>query len=196
MNNPSLKCYPAIILLSMSCNSNASAVDERTQYTYLKDCKEQIANDNAAFSEVRCPKVGSYDVLIKKQSPQFVAISLFVRGRSLVTNFNPLTQELPIEHGTAIEWRLEAGEPRYMIFRLAWGTSATPFTMKERLVVGLVDKDRICPLAVIRTAAVRNANQMARDLLGGELSTVRACPDNVVEYPRNSETPGPKNSFR
>lgn len=179
-----VKFLPSMLLLIVSCNSNGSAVDEKTQYTHLKDCKEQIENDNAAFSELLCPKIGSYSILIKKQSPQFVTISLNTSGRSLATNFNPVTKELPIEHGKAIEWHLENKEPKYMIFRLAWGTPAEPFVMTERLVINLVGSDRICPLATINTKAVKNANQLARDLLGNELSKIASCPKNVLEYPR------------
>ena len=76
MKNISNKIFLSILLLMVSCNSNGSAVDEKTQYTHLKDCKELIENDNTAFSELLFPKIGTYDVLIKKQSPQYITISL------------------------------------------------------------------------------------------------------------------------
>ena len=184
MKNISIKIFPLILLLIVSCNSNGSALDEKTQYTHLKDCKEQIENDNAAFSELLCPKIGSYDVFIKKQSPQFITIFLNTSDRSVATNFHPVTKELPIEHGKAIEWHLENKEPKYMIFRLAWGTASEPFAMTERLVINLVGNDKICPLATINTKAFKNANQMARDLLGSELSKINSCPKSILEYPR------------
>lgn len=170
-------------LLVVSINSNGITVKEAAQYTHLKDCKEQIENDNAAFSELLCPKIGSYSILIKKQSPQFITISLINAGRTLETNFNPVTKELPIEHGKSIEWHLENKEPKYMIFRLAWGTPSEPFVMAEHLVINLVSNDKICPLATINTRAVKKANQMARDLLASELSKVTSCPKSIPEYP-------------
>lgn len=171
-------------LLAVSIDLNGMTFEEATQYTHLKNCKEQIENDNAAFSELLCPKIGSYSILIKTQSPQFITISLNNAGRSLATNFNPVTKELPIEYGKAIEWHLENKEPKYMIFRLAWGTPSEPFVMTERLVINLVSSDKICPLATINTKAVKNANQMARDLLVSELSKVTSCPKNIPEYPQ------------
>lgn len=183
MKNKAIKRAPLILSLMVACSSTASAIDETIQYTYLKDCKEQIENDNAAFSELLCPKIGSYDVLIKKQSPQFITISLNAPGKSLATNFDPLTQDLPIEHGSAIEWRLVNKQPKYMIFRLAWGTASAPFIMTERLVINLVGNDRICPLVSIDTKAIKNANQMARDLLKAKLSTIDICPKSVLKYP-------------
>lgn len=183
MKNLSIKILPSILLLIASCNTNGSAVDEKTQYTHIKDCKEQIENDNAAFSELLCPKIGSYSIIIKKQSPQFITIFLKNADHTLATNFNPVTNELPIEHGKAIEWHLENREPKYMIFRLAWGTPSEPFVMTERLVINLITKDKICPLATINTKAIKNANQTARDLLGSELSKITSCPKNIPEYP-------------
>lgn len=184
MKNISSKILPSILLLIVSCNSNGSTVDEKTQYTHLKDCKELIENDNAAFSELLCPRIGAYDVLIKIQSPQYITISLNTSGRTVSTNFNPVTKELPIEYGKAIEWHLENKEPKYMIFRLAWGTASEPFVMTERLVINLVSTDKICPLATITTKTSKNANQMARDLLGSELSKINNCPKTVLEYSR------------
>lgn len=184
MKSYSIKLLPSILLLIVSCNSNGMAADEKPQYTHLKDCKEQIENDNAAFSELLCPKIGSYSILIKLQSPQFITISLNSTSRSLATDFNPITKELPIEHGKVIEWHLENKEPKYMIFRLAWGTASEPFVMTERLVINLVTSDRICPMATINTKAVKNANQMARDLLASELSKITSCPKSAAEYPQ------------
>ena len=183
MKNKAIKSVPLILLLIVSCNSSGSSIDEAIQYTHIKDCKERIENDNAAFSELLCPKIGSYDVLIKRQSPQFITISLNAAGKSLATNFDPLTQGLPIEHGSAIEWRLVNKQPKYMIFRLAWGTASAPFVMTERLLVNLVSNDRICPLASVDTKAIKNANQMARDLLRTDLAKIDACPKAVLKYP-------------
>ena len=178
------KTYPLILALIVSCDSTGSAPKDATQYTYLKDCTETVANDNAAFSELRCPKIGGYDVSVRKQSPQFITISLGSAGKSLETNFNPITRHLPIEYGGAIEWRLVNDRPKYMVFRLAWGTPDAPFVMTERLVINLVASDRICPLAVVSTKAVKNANQVARDLIGGDLARLDSCPSTVLAYPR------------
>ena len=165
-----------------SCYSIGGAVDEKIQYTYLKECKEKIENENAAFSELHCPKIGAYDVIIKKQSPQFFTIYLNMSSRSIATDFDSITNELPIEYGKAIEWHMEKKEPKYLIFRLAWGTIAEPHTMTERLIINLVSNDKICPLAVINSKTVKNANQKVRDLLSSELSKIHSCPKEVLYY--------------
>lgn len=180
-----MKFSVSILLLLVSCNSNGG-VEKSIQYTYIKDCKEKIENENAAFSELLCPRIGSYDVVIKSVGMEFMSIILQGNGKSLATDSDDLTKDLPITPGQmkVIEWHSENNKPKYMIFRLAWGTATKPFVMTERLVINLVSSDKICPLATINTKAVKNANQMARDLLGSELSKITTCPKSILEYPR------------
>lgn len=179
-----MKFSVSILLLLVSCNSNGG-VEKPVQYSYIKDCKEKIDNNNAAFSELLCAKIGSYDVIIKSVGIEFMSIILQGNGKSLATDSDDLTKDLPFTPGRmkVIEWHLENNEPKYMIFRLAWGTPSEPFVVTERLVINLVGSDRICPLAIINTKAAKNANQMARDLLAAELSKVTSCPKNIPEYP-------------
>ncbi len=49
----------------------------------------------------------------------------------------------------AIEWHLVNNKPKYMIFRLSWGTENEPFKMRQYLVVNLMTDNDICPLATI-----------------------------------------------
>lgn len=184
MKNIPMKFSVSILLLLISCNSNGD-IEKSIQYTHIKDCKEKTDNDNAAFSELLCRKIGSYDVAIKSVGVEFMTIILQRNGKSLATDSDDLTKDLPFTPGQmkVIEWHLENNEPKYLIFRLAWGTASEPFVMTERLVLNLVSNDRICPLATIKTRSVKNANQMARDLLASELSKVTSCPKNIPEYP-------------
>lgn len=184
MKNIPMKFSVSILLLLISCNSNGG-IEKSIQYTNIKDCKENIDNDNAAFSELLCPKIGSYDVIIKSVGIEFMSIILQGNGKPLATDSDDLTKDLPFTPGRmkVIEWHLENNEPKYMVFRLAWGTASEPLVMTERLVINLVSSDRICPLATINTKAVKNANQIARDLLASELSKVTSCPKYIPEYP-------------
>ncbi|MBI3561135.1 MAG: hypothetical protein HY080_05395 [Gammaproteobacteria bacterium] len=181
MRNTNIGIVQYLLFLLVSCNSHG-AVDEDIQYTHLRDCKERIENVNAAFSELVCPKIGAYDVIIKKQSPQFITIVLNADHHEIASNFVLLTNELPIEYGKTIEWHLKNKSPKYLVFRLAWGTEAKPFEMVERLVINLVSKDKICPIAMVNTKTVKNANQKIRDLLETELSTISSCPTSIQSY--------------
>lgn len=185
MKNITLRFSISILLLLVSCNSNGG-VEKSIQYTTIKDCKEKVDNDNAAFSELLCSRIGSYEVTIKSVGVEFMSIILQGNGKSLATDSDELTKDLPFTPGRmkVIEWHLENNEPKYMIFRLAWGTPSEPFVVTERLVIHLVSSDKICPLATINTKAAKNANQIARDLLASELSKITSCPKTIPEYPQ------------
>lgn len=185
MKNIPMKFSVSILLLLISCNSHGG-IEKSIQYTNIKDCKEKVDNDNAAFSELLCPKIGSYEVTIKSVGVEFMSIILQGNGKPLATNSDDLTKDLPFttDRMKVIEWHLENNVPKYMIFRLAWGTPSEPFVMTERLVINLVSNERICPLASINTKAAKNANQMARDLLASELSKITSCPKSIPEYPQ------------
>lgn len=181
MKNIAMKFSVSILLLLISCNSNGD-IEKTIQYTYIKDCKEKIDNDNAAFSELVCPKIGSYGVIIKSVGVEFMSIILQGNDKTLATDSDDLTKGLPFGQMKVIEWHLENNEPKYMIFRIAWGTAAEPFVMTERLVLNLVSNDRICPLATVNTRTFKNANQIARDWLSSELTKSNSCPKTIAEY--------------
>ena len=152
------------------------------RFTFLKDCKETIMNDNAAYSEQVCPDLGNYKVSISKQDPQFFNIILKQGAQTATSDFTVVSNEKPIKEGKAIEWHLQNNTPKYMIFRLSWGTDDEPFKMREYLVVNLVTTSEICALATIDIKNNRDANEKARNLLGKEFKNTQACPEKVQMF--------------
>jgi hypothetical protein len=47
-----------------------------------------------------------------------------------MTDFETLSDELPLEPGKTLEWHLYDGKPRFLIFRLGWGTEQEPHTFR------------------------------------------------------------------
>lgn len=164
-----------------SCSSDASQTNKEIVYTPLQKCVETVENANAAFSELKCPDVGSYELTVTQQSPVYFTVHLQKQGRKLSTEFESITGELPLEPGKTLEWHLVNDEPQFLIFRLAWGTEAAPFKMSEHLVVSYVGQKEICALASIDAKKNRDANQKARDLVSETFSSVRSCPQKILQ---------------
>lgn len=164
----------AAFMLLLACQSQAATIS----YSALADCKEQVENENAAFSELHCKPVGVYQLDIKQQSPQYFTITLSADGKSTSSELETITQELPMEPGKAIEWHSIDKQPKFMIFRLK--AQAEGDLMKEYLTLSLVTAKRICPLASIETAKNPNANQKARDLIVEKFSALSECPTEIV----------------
>lgn len=158
----------------LACQSHATTIS----YSTIADCKEQIDNDNAAFSELHCKPVGAYQLDIKQQSPQYFTITLTADGKSVSSELETLTQELPMEPGKAIEWHSIDRQPKFMIFRLK--AQLDDSAMKEYLTLNLVTAKRICPLASIETAKNPNVNQKARDLIAEKFSVMNDCPAEIL----------------
>lgn len=166
----------AVFVFLLACQSRADTIS----YSTLADCKEQVDNDNAAFSELRCKSVGAYQLAIKQQSPQYFTITLSADGKSASSELETITQELPMEPGKAIEWHSNGKQPRFMIFRLKAEIEGN--AMKEYLTLSLVTATRICPLASIATAKNPNANQKARDLIAEKFAAVNECPAEIIRF--------------
>lgn len=178
MRNLLLKILP-ILTITVSCHSqDVDSID----YTHLKDCTETVTNENAAFSELHCKKIGSYSVSITQQSPTIFDIHLTHDNKVISTEFDQLTTELPLESGKTIEWHLVNGEPKFMIFRLKWGTEDAPFTMNEYLVASRIDKNGFCTLATIDVHENKDANQKARDTIKDSPGKADACDAQINAY--------------
>lgn len=152
------------------------------QYTFLKDCKDIVNNDNAAFSELSCPSIAGYQVSVTEQSPQFFNIILSKAGQSITSDFTFVSKDNPIAAGKAIEWHVNNNAPEFMIFRLSWGSNNEPFKMNEHLVVNLVTDKNICVLATIDVKKNKKSNQKARDLVAGKFKNMKNCPRSVLEF--------------
>lgn len=179
-----MKTYISVLAASLvfltSCGSDAEQADMNISYTHLKDCTEQVDNVNAAFSVLKCPKVGDYQLSISQQSPVFFTVQLQKGKHVVTTDFESLSGELPLDPGKALEWHLKNAEPHLLVFRLGWGTEAEPFAFKQHLVINYVGKDSICPLATIDVKKNADANQKARDLVAGQFKNVNACPEKIA----------------
>lgn len=166
--------YAFVLLLA--CQSQADTIS----YSTIADCKEQVDNGNAAFSELHCKPVGAHQLNIKHQSPQYFIITLTANGKSVSSELETITQELPMEPGKIIEWHSIDKQPKFMIFRLKAQLDGP--AMKEYLTLSLVTAERICPLASIETAKNPNANQQARDLIAERFSAVKDCPGGPIRF--------------
>jgi len=151
------------------------------KYTFLKDCKDKVNNENAAFSEISCPTIAGYQVSITEQSPTFFNIILSKSGQSISSDFTIASKDNPIEAGKTIEWHINNNVLSFMIFRLSWGSNNEPFKMKEHLVVSLVTDKKICVVATIDVKKNNKSNQKARDLVAGKFSGLVSCPTSILE---------------
>ena len=150
------------------------------QHTFLKDCKDKVNNENAAFSEISCPTIADDQVSVTEQSPQYFNIMLSKSGQSLTSDFTLVSKDNPIEAGKDIEWHINNNIPEFMIFRLSWGSNNEPFKMKEHLVVNLVTDKNICVIATIDVKKNKKSNQKARDLISGKFKDMGSCPASVL----------------
>lgn len=165
------------LLISTSCVSDNQMHDEKNiKYTFLKDCKDKVNNVNAAYSELVCPDVSGYQVEVSEQDPQYFNVLLIKDGKKISSDFTTVTHESPIEPGKAIEWHLYNNKPKFMIFRLSWGTEDNPFVMQQYLLISLVTDAQICVIDKVVVDKVKNANQVARDLIATKYQDMSACP--------------------
>lgn len=169
----------ASLLLLCACNSGAEPSAQQIVYTKIADCRETVENENAAFSILDCGKVGSFTVSISQQSPVYFTVQLESEGKKQLTDFESLSGELPLEPGKAMEWHLYDDKPRFLIFRLAWGTEQEPHVYAQRLVLNYVAGDEICPVAIVDIKNNPDANQRARDLLADKYVNLKGCPDSI-----------------
>ncbi len=169
---------------SVACNSETDGKTSektlQTSYTRIDSCKETVENENAAFSVLDCGKVGDHDLHITVQSPTVFTVRLKDDGTESMSEFEELSGDLPLETGPTLEWYSDNSQPRFMVFRVSWGTDDEPFQMDERLVISYVAKDRICPLATVGVKSNKNANEKARALIYDKLLSTSECPKDVL----------------
>lgn len=187
-------CIPAAIailaLSSMRCYGGNAADEEhklgqaldKPRYTFLKDCQDKASNDNAAFSEKKCPDLGEWRVDVTEQAPQYFTVHLSQGASRISSDFTSVTKGAPIEWGRALEWHFQNNKPQYLIFRLSWGTEAAPFRMREYLVLSLITDKRMCVLASVDVKNNENANQKIRDVISDKFSRIRVCPSSVLAF--------------
>lgn len=167
-----------LLTLLVGCQNHAAAPNTAIVYTQIKDCTEQIENDNAAFSELLCPSIGNVDVGIKQQSPQYFIVTLTAAGLSASSELEAYTLEAPMEPGKAIEWHLIDNKPKFMVFRVK--VQAENDSVNEMLTLNLVTKDRICPLASVSTKTTPQANEKIRDLIKTKFHSTQECPATAL----------------
>ncbi len=166
------------LFMSMSCHgSERDQPGAEIKFTFLKECKDKTGNADAAFSESACPDLAGYRVEISEQSPRYFNIHLIKNNKRISSDFTMVTGENPLEPGKAIEWHLYDNKPKFMVFRLSWGTEDQPFEMQARLVINLVTEDEICVIDQVEVARVKNANQVARDLISRKYKGLAGCPN-------------------
>jgi len=168
-------CWLSLHASQSSAESSAPLI----VYTKIADCKETVENENAAFSVLDCGKVGASSVTISQQSPIYFTVQLESGVKKRMTDFESLSGELPLEPGAALEWHLYDGAPRFLIFRLGWGTEQDPHAFRQRLVLNYVADDAICPVATVDVKNNPDANQKARDLLVEKYSSLKMCPTTM-----------------
>ncbi len=172
-----------IVALSSTCYSSDN--QESTQlapiYTFIKDCKDTTDNDYAAFTELTCAPIKGFNIEITHQPPQFFNIHLIKDSTELSTDFIAVTNENPLEPGKAIEWHVENDQPRFMIFRLSWGTEESPLDMREYLVLNYVNKTDICSIATVNVKTNKNANQKVRDMMLEKFQEIKSCPETILK---------------
>jgi len=174
------KLYKTVLLLSLlvGCQNQAASKDTSVVYTHLKDCKEQIENDNAAFSELLCPQIGNYKVKIQQQSPQYFTVTLSNKSSSASSELETYTLEAPMEPGKAIEWHLINNKPVFMVFRV--NVQSDTGNSNEMLTLNLVTDNRICALASVATKNTPNANAKVRDLIKTKFLNITECPTAIL----------------
>ncbi|WP_308364838.1 MULTISPECIES: hypothetical protein [unclassified Microbulbifer] len=171
---------------SAACNSEADNRTPKdtlqTSYTRIDSCKETVQNDNAAFSILDCGKVGEHDLHITVQSPTIFTVRLKKDSAEAMSEFEELSGDLPLETGPVLEWYSDNHQPRFMVFRVSWGTDDEPFQMDERLVISYITKDRICPLATVQVKSNKNANEKTRELIYDKFLSTTECPKTVLSF--------------
>ena len=176
----------ATTLMTTLCYSESgkapSPATPDIRYTFLKDCHETVANENAAYSILACPDLAGFKVSITKQSPQYFNILLTTNNSEISSDFTAATNENPIKEGKAIEWHIVDKVPKFMVFRLSWGSDDKPNDMSEYLLVNLVSKDSICVLAAIDTKKNKNANEKAHSLILNEFKQTDTCQYKILKY--------------
>ena len=80
-----------------------------------------------------------------------------------------------------IEWHLYDKVPKFMAFRLAWGSDDKPYDMGEYRVVNLVTKNSICVLATIDSKMNKNANEKAHSLILNAFKKTDRCLDKIMK---------------
>ena len=169
----------SILFFTTACESNEELVNDSVVYTKISDCVEQVKNDNAAFSHLKCKGVGTHALNITVQEPVYFTLGLKKGTVEALSEFEEISGELPLETGPVIEWHLRGDNPRFMIYRVSWGTD-DPFTMKEYLVLSYVAGTRICPLAKVDMTENKHANEKVRELLNSKFLSVKSCP-KIIE---------------
>jgi hypothetical protein len=164
----------AFLTLLVGCQNQAASQSTSIVYTQIKDCTEQIENNNAAFSELLCPSIGRTKVEIKQQSPQYFIVTLTTEDLSVSSELEAYTLEAAMEPGKAIEWHLIDSKPKFMVFRVK--IQKENDEVNEMLTLNLVTKDRICPLASVATKTTPQANEKTRDLIKTKFHEVQECP--------------------
>lgn len=174
------KTASTILLCGWLTHHHSYATIQNTTivYTQIKDCTEQIENDNAAFSELLCPPIGKHKVEIKQQSPQYFIVTLTTAELSASSELETYTLETPMEPGRAIEWHLIDNKPKFMVFRLKAQTEKGD--VNEILTLNLVTDNRICALASIATKKTPNANEKIRDLIKTKFNEAKECPTSTL----------------
>jgi len=166
------------LTLLVGCQNQAASQSAAIVYTQVKDCTEQIENDNAAFSELLCPSIGNFKVGIKQQSPQYFIVTLTAAELSASSELEAYTVEAPMEPGKAVEWHLIDGKPKFMVFRVKVQQESD--AVNEMLTLNLVTKDRICPLASVATKTTPQANEKIRDLIKTKFHETQECPATAL----------------
>jgi len=179
MHNLNKRIVYALMLLSIT---TACKSKEGILYTRISECIDNIENKNAAFSNLKCNKIGSYELNITVQEPVYFTVELKKSTLEVRSEFEELSGELPLETGPKIEWHLSNGEPRFMVYSVSWGTEEAPFTMTEYLTINYVAHDRICPIAKVNMKDQEKANEKVRELIGNRFSSLKACTRTVETF--------------
>ncbi|SHF26826.1 hypothetical protein SAMN04487965_1789 [Microbulbifer donghaiensis] len=175
-----------VVFSAAACNSEAGSETSKkmlqTSYTRIDSCRETVDNVNAAFSILDCGKLGEHDLQITVQSPTVFTVHLKNGSSEVMSEFEELSGDLPLETGPTLEWYSDNHQPRLMVFRVRWGTEEAPFQMNERLVISHIGIDRICPLATVDVQSNKNANEKARALIYEKFLSISECPESVLTY--------------
>lgn len=175
MNGTLFKCIALVAMLSGAESSVAGPKGSEIVYTPIADCKEQDENPNAAFFKLACKSVGKFSLNVDIQPPQFFNLKLTQQGTTIHSEWDLLTKEGPMEPGKTLEWHMQNGEPKFLIFRIAYQLDYSA-PKQEVLTVNWIGKGRICLLATVNTLKNPNANQQARDLISKNFAAINECP--------------------
>ena len=170
-----LRMLALVFLAHWSGHSYGGAKGVDIVYTPIADCKEQDENPNAAFFKLVCKSVGKFSLNIDIQPPQFFNLKLTQQGTTIHSEWDLLTKEGPMEPGKTLEWHMQNGEPKFLIFRIVYQLDYSA-PKQEVLTVNWVGKGRICLLATVNTLKNQHANQQARDLISKNFAAITECP--------------------